>query len=545
MKIKLTDFAYLLVVPLLLTLIFILHVSPSNIDFNCDPDYAFLFNSLNLANLKFAEWYDHPGTTGFILGGLFLRIAHFLIGKGNLVNDVIANPEAYLYWLKYLLFTFNISVVIWAGIRAAKLYGQTWFGVWFQMAAFAGISEYHKYRSDGLLYIFCLIITVMVLNLYYNIKNRDDESVAVPFAVIIALCLVTKLNSVAFALFPLVFLRTIRWRIYYLWLTAGLAFVLILPVIGYFYGMMNWFGGMAKSSELYGGMYKAPGAAAGGGGLMNPVKMLTNFIQVPMLAPVFFILLLAGTVALGMQFKNGNWRNRKFLWLLAVWVVVFAQLVITLKHFKIYYLTPGMVMAFALSPSIIDTFRLRERFGKHVGTIFLTAGFAVFIPFNFWALERPAHIKEAVSAYKAVETVYAKNYSQYPFIESDYSGIYAASRYGIMRTAQQKPLYLSILKQNWPNRYYCGRVTNGPGDVPLNIDSLLKVKHHIILAIDESWGPLDFTLGYWKNARLPARYTIKEVLAQKPALMYMMSEIAPASDSVPALEPAGKELSSH
>jgi len=62
-----------------------------------DPEYAYLYNGLNIARLNFHLGHiDHPGTPVQMTVAFTIRVVHLFSGQGLLSDDVMKNPEKYL-----------------------------------------------------------------------------------------------------------------------------------------------------------------------------------------------------------------------------------------------------------------------------------------------------------------------------------------------------------------------------------------------------------------------------------------------------------------
>src|SRR6185436_19337927 len=103
------------VAPLLLTLTFLLIrtlTGPFYLGTNYDPDYAYLFNSLNLAVFHPPRHIDHPGTPVQLVGALVLRAQHPVASNVDLAFDTIRNSEIRLIQLNLALFVLLLVCVI-------------------------------------------------------------------------------------------------------------------------------------------------------------------------------------------------------------------------------------------------------------------------------------------------------------------------------------------------------------------------------------------------------------------------------------------------
>ena len=91
---------------------------PYWVGMNCDPDYTYMLNALNLARMKKVGHVDHPGTTVQVAGAIVLRTVHFFnfLSKEDLQTDVLKNPEFYLAVINKVFLGLSALILIILGI---------------------------------------------------------------------------------------------------------------------------------------------------------------------------------------------------------------------------------------------------------------------------------------------------------------------------------------------------------------------------------------------------------------------------------------------
>ena len=86
-----------------------------------DPTYCYLFNGLNIASGHFkVGQVDHPGTPLQIFSGGAIKLFHFFSNDKNLVHDVLARPEWYLFRigiLQSIVVSFCMMIAGWMMMR--------------------------------------------------------------------------------------------------------------------------------------------------------------------------------------------------------------------------------------------------------------------------------------------------------------------------------------------------------------------------------------------------------------------------------------------
>ena len=68
---------------------------PFWIGMNIDPEYVYLINSLSLTQGLTVGHAHHPGSTLQWAGAIWLYGINFLLGKDDLITDVLTRPEFY------------------------------------------------------------------------------------------------------------------------------------------------------------------------------------------------------------------------------------------------------------------------------------------------------------------------------------------------------------------------------------------------------------------------------------------------------------------
>ena len=82
---------------------------------NLDPTYAYLMNSLNIANLHRPRHTDHPGTSVQIAGGLIIRTLNLRSDETATAKNVITSPERYVQVINDVLILFYALCLFTAG----------------------------------------------------------------------------------------------------------------------------------------------------------------------------------------------------------------------------------------------------------------------------------------------------------------------------------------------------------------------------------------------------------------------------------------------
>ena len=88
---------------------------------NSDPEYCYLFNSLNILKFYVPFHIDHPGTTLQILGALVLSlrgaISNLSFSPSVIQTSVLLDPEAYLSVINLVLNGLIFTITFFSGMK--------------------------------------------------------------------------------------------------------------------------------------------------------------------------------------------------------------------------------------------------------------------------------------------------------------------------------------------------------------------------------------------------------------------------------------------
>ncbi len=117
---------------------------------NADPDYAYLLNSVNIAEGRTTGHIHHPGTFVHALGAGFLMARHALTAPGvPLHRSVLRDPEDALDDLSVALRVVHAAALLALGVAGARLTGSIGCAVVAQGATLLSLSAItHLYRVE-------------------------------------------------------------------------------------------------------------------------------------------------------------------------------------------------------------------------------------------------------------------------------------------------------------------------------------------------------------------------------------------------------------
>ena len=304
----------LLVIPLLIAGMSI-HMKdtrgPFWLGLNSDPDYAYLFNSLNLC-VGVPPWHvDHPGTTLHVLGAAVISTCHrFLTSAGgspsevpaDLVGDVLMRPEFYMERINDVLVALVVLALIGAGIVVLIVTGSLLLAVVFQFGAVAAapsLAEMSRVRPEALLVALTCLFGAAIVAYTEKARAPNQALFAALFGVLAGLGVSTKISALPFGVVGLLLLPSWRARSLFL-LTAGLVFLVsVVPIVnggrmGYF---ADWLLRLITRESHYGG---------GPAGFFNPSRYFVSVKELLVGNRIFSIVVLVSAVGAFWSSRNSR-----------------------------------------------------------------------------------------------------------------------------------------------------------------------------------------------------------------------------------------------
>ena len=247
----------LLMIPALALILYVIFSQargPFYLPFNYDPDYAYLFNGLNLASGIGPEHIDHPGTPLQLFTAAAIRLVN--IGSSNhaMILTVLSHSESYLRGLNLaVMIGFLISLLL-SGFFVWRKSGSMIAALFLQATPFLLAQDFYetvRFRPEALLLIMILALAAV---LYIQVLRDEPENwIAIGLlSFLAATMLVTKINSAPFVLLPLFSLRNWKTRAGYVVLLCLFAGLWLLPLIPHYHRFVTWVLGLVTHKERYG-----------------------------------------------------------------------------------------------------------------------------------------------------------------------------------------------------------------------------------------------------------------------------------------------------
>lgn len=351
----------------LLHLIAPIYAGPMPYDY--DPAYIYLFNGLGLIEGYVPQHTDHPGTPLQLLIGLIVFVIHSVMriagtAGSDIDASVVAAPESYLAAASAAVLALNVLAIFYLGLHVLRASGR----IELALASQAGflllgsMTPRLTYISAEALIIFAAVMAAAcfadLLLRPAPLSQKETRAAVIGSAFFIALGLTTKVTCLPFLLLPFLF-RTRRDVVLCFLLIAGFAFVMLLPILPQLPRVLGWL----LSILIHRGRY-----GYGDEGFVDVGSVPDHLYQLITANGFLFatgvLLALAGLVALA---RGADPDRASTLRTVAIFLGIAAlQLVMTLKHFGLYYMLPtfgvySIAFAYALTRLASDGSRRAAR----------------------------------------------------------------------------------------------------------------------------------------------------------------------------------------
>jgi hypothetical protein len=389
------------VAPLLLTLTFLLIrtlTGPFYLGTNYDPDYAYLFNSLNLAVFHPPRHIDHPGTPVQLVGALVLRAQHPVASNVELAFDTIRNSEIRLSQLNIVLFILLLLCVIGAMVAMSRSGGERSSVICFQSAlVLLGVNVYCLGRANPEMLL--LGTSVLLAGMLYCAARTQEATrsrTVVLIAFLAATGLACKLNFLPLCFLPLVLLAGWKKKAMYSGLFAGFFTLWLLPLHGHWPKLFDWIKQLIFRPGLSGAVH---------GGMIDLTGLLKNSTHIVAWNFPFLFLVIGSAVIALLALRKGRSdkiSRRHAVTLLVVSMCQAVQMLIVCKFGESRYLVPAMGLAglnVLLAKDILPAFSLSSRTSFQFAYAALLLSALVISCVGTIELQKRTHENEAVVKY--------------------------------------------------------------------------------------------------------------------------------------------------
>ena len=328
---------------------------------NIDPDYAYLFNGLQILHRRTPGHVDHPGTPVQVLQAVVIYIGHLFscLGKvcESIDHSVFKNPELYLHLMNWTLILLISSSVLLFGQRIYKISGskaRTLFGQFLILLFPSVLHSLSAVRPEPLL--LATSMTLMALLYDEHIQDATNFKPSVLVGALIGFGLATKVTFLPLFLFVFIFKSKIQKLTCAVSIVSSFVFF-TLPIRKLYGFLFSWFGGIATHSGLHG---------EGNAGVPAFRQLWENFTGLVSDERFFFtaqalILVTVIYIVVSNYFAQKIKTPRQNLIIICGLVLLFQSL-ITIKHPNGYYMLPSMPVIVLASIKTWELFSER-RFG--------------------------------------------------------------------------------------------------------------------------------------------------------------------------------------
>jgi hypothetical protein len=305
---------------------------------NLDPSYAYLMNSLNIANLHRPNHIDHPGTPVQTIGAIVIKAKNLGANESSLARTVLQNPDIYLRLINNL-FIFLASVcLLGGGYVVFRITGDLFSAIVLQSTPFLSATTMqglYGVRPEPLFVSLSILFSVLILLTLKFETRKHALKFSLAFGFLAGLGMAAKINFLPLLLIPLILLSSWKWRAVYV-LTTGMAFLFfILPILAP--GHLMRFFGFAVAISTHTGRY-----GTGAAGIVSPGDFARNAVNLMRTDWLFFLIMAAGAVLLITKSGRARLKGARYKILLAVTLTQFLQFLIVAKHPSSHYLIPAM-----------------------------------------------------------------------------------------------------------------------------------------------------------------------------------------------------------
>jgi hypothetical protein len=202
-----------------LTLVFCLFLleakGPYWLGSNFDPDYPYLLNAVIVLQDRAPGHTDHPGTFVQELAAAVILVAHVFRGKGPLVEDVIRQPEMYLWATNVVMLALLAGALVVAGFLTRSVLGAAAALLVVSSVAVSETLLMHAVcvKPEPVLMSLTLALVAMLMSRLTRGSGALGRWEAPLMGVFVGLALASKITALPLAILPLVVLPAWRARL--------------------------------------------------------------------------------------------------------------------------------------------------------------------------------------------------------------------------------------------------------------------------------------------------------------------------------------------
>lgn len=314
-------------------------IGPFYLAYNYDPEYIYLLNGVNLANLQSSELFHHPGTPLQLALALEIRLANLGVSAPQTAVHVIAHSESYLSVASMVIvFAYTVAMA-WVGLVVATRTGSAVSGYLVQATPFLlGDNFLYFLRVSPETVLLWLTLAIVPILLWKDDSGRSSvwrHRVLLSFLLATGICV--KITFLPVAVAVLLLKRGWKERLYLAALILIWSVVWTIPIADKYPRFFGWLWGLAAKRGQYG---------LGPSGFMTAESFMSGLATLLWTDKFYtFTLLssLAVAIASRLMARLDHERSREHLRLLTYLLIGdLVQLAIGAKNPQSRYLIPTM-----------------------------------------------------------------------------------------------------------------------------------------------------------------------------------------------------------
>lgn len=456
--------------------------------FSVDPEYCYLFNSLNISQLTLKVWHvDHPGTPTQFMGAIVIRVIHLFNSKEPLLQDVMHHSAFYARAIAVTIFSLNSILLLWLGKVAHKIFRNIFTAIFLQLTPFASylvLTLILRINPEHVAVFSVLLLMILILK--YIHRSRVSEKwvdwYLIGFALIAGFTVAVKMTFLPLVFVPFFLFKGLVRKILYAFFSAVSFILFISPVLYYRY---TYFYDWIKSLFIHSGKYGAGEAnIVDKNAFTNALKASFSFESLFTFSFFLFVLV---CLAYAIPAVRKRYRNHMhFKLLLGTTLAMLLQILLVAKQFAHHYLAPALLLIIPGLYAVLTIFLEKTNTITKNLIVFVLAAYIFYIDYSqVWeyhanSISRRNALYETYEfiqknksddALVIVPTYYGSPYQEYAM----YFGIYWGGE--IM-----KPRYVEALNIIYPNTYFYNgwdELFHNWNDEPISYFDLLKLHNNI------------------------------------------------------------------
>lgn len=486
------------VIPLLTAILFIYYkicVGEYSLGGFFDPGYAYLFNSLNLSQLKGygVGHVDHPGTTVQSAGAIVIRLVYWISPlKENVAEDLIYRPEHYVSAIAYFFVCFTAVCSFILGLVVYRKMKNIYVSVVMQLIPLYSATIYDHLAdlsSESFLIPSVLLILAVTFSFVSGGKFSRKKILffVLLFSSVSGFGLASKITFFPLMVIPVFLIwRNGRYRdvFYYIAGTAVFTFIFVLPAISY--GNTEYFTEWIKNITLHSGQY-----GTGPKYVIHGESFMTNLVNIFSYEMHFVLIYFSMFVFVILQFMpkfRSRLKENKYCILLnAIFISTTIYIIIISKHFEYHYLIPAymlclpaLVCIFFISADLMSS-ELRKRLTGVVAALLIIH--VILMQIHLFR-EFGDHLRIQAEA-KKLDEFRMKNFKGVQLIDGRLKTKEFAMIFGIAFSGKGD-IYKPIFLKNYPEYIYFDKYLKEFGKLGSeNLEKVLEHNSKILFSSDD------------------------------------------------------------